>query len=124
MPGRRIVWVYSARPVTLSRASSRGSERPTWPPAVVVVAIAALLRRGLLGVGPERLGGVPDEGQVEDGLDRYGAVGLLGVSEKLPGALESLDVDIAVRIDSVRDDGAMHRRILDVGILDQDRDHL
>ncbi len=28
MPGRRMVWVYSARPVTLSRASSRGSERP------------------------------------------------------------------------------------------------
>src|SRR6516164_3475414 len=27
MPGSRMVWVYSARPVTLSRASSRGSER-------------------------------------------------------------------------------------------------
>jgi hypothetical protein len=32
-----MVWVYSAAPVTLSRASRRGSERPTCPPAVVVV---------------------------------------------------------------------------------------
>ena len=39
MPGIRIVWVYSARPVTFSRASSRGSERPTCPPVVVVVVM-------------------------------------------------------------------------------------
>ena len=28
MPGSRIKWVYSARPVTFSRASRRGTERP------------------------------------------------------------------------------------------------
>ena len=52
MPGSRLVWVYSARPVTFSRASSRGSERPTWLPTlpptwltcIVVVAISGSLR--------------------------------------------------------------------------------
>ena len=29
IPGSRMVWMYSARPVTLSRLSSRGTERPT-----------------------------------------------------------------------------------------------
>jgi hypothetical protein len=29
MPASRMVWVYSARPVTFSRASMRGSDRPT-----------------------------------------------------------------------------------------------
>src|ERR1700722_2524864 len=28
MPGRRRLWAYSARPVTLARASRRGMERP------------------------------------------------------------------------------------------------
>jgi hypothetical protein len=37
-----MVWVYSARPVTFSRASSRGKERPTWWPALVVVIPASL----------------------------------------------------------------------------------
>src|SRR3979490_3207073 len=61
MPGRRRLWVYSARPETLSRASSRGRERPIWLPAVappwapafappwapgVVVAISGLLHSG------------------------------------------------------------------------------
>src|SRR6516165_142771 len=30
MPGRRRLWVYSARPVTFARASRRGIERPIW----------------------------------------------------------------------------------------------
>ena len=49
MPGSRMVWTYSARPVTLSRDSRRGTERPTWAPTwarpgplLVVVAIRAL----------------------------------------------------------------------------------
>src|ERR1700730_7136499 len=42
MPGSRIRWVYSARPVTFSRASSRGIERPIWPPLI-----------GLVGIGNE-----------------------------------------------------------------------
>src|SRR5580700_1330347 len=42
MPGSRIRWVYSARPVTFSRASSRGIERPIWPPPI-----------GLVGIGDE-----------------------------------------------------------------------
>src|SRR3979490_1292465 len=54
MPGRRRLWVYSARPETLSRASRRGSERPIWLPAAapvgapgrVVVAISGLLHSG------------------------------------------------------------------------------
>src|SRR6266849_4545186 len=29
MPGRRRLWTYSARPVTFSHDSSRGTERPT-----------------------------------------------------------------------------------------------
>src|SRR5262245_537384 len=37
MPGSRMRWVYSARPVTFSRASSLGRERPTCPPGMVVV---------------------------------------------------------------------------------------
>src|SRR5580704_4375058 len=42
MPGSRIRCVYSARPVTFSRASSRGIERPIWPPPI-----------GLVGMGDE-----------------------------------------------------------------------
>ena len=30
MPGTARLWTYSARPVTLSRVSSRGMDRPTW----------------------------------------------------------------------------------------------
>src|SRR5215216_272913 len=37
MPGSRIVWTYSARPVTLSRLSVRGSERPICEPTFAVV---------------------------------------------------------------------------------------
>src|SRR5580658_10003467 len=47
MPGSRIRWVYSARPVTFSRASSRGMERPIWPPPIGFVAIDNELLRGL-----------------------------------------------------------------------------
>src|SRR6202023_2464356 len=46
MPGSRIRWVYSARPVTFSRASSRGTERPIWPPPM-----------GFAGIGDELLAG-------------------------------------------------------------------
>src|SRR5262245_3578648 len=38
MPGSRMLWTYSARPVTLSRPSVRGTERPIWEPALVVTA--------------------------------------------------------------------------------------
>ena len=36
MPGTRMVWVYSARPVTLSRPSRRGTERPTCEPTLAL----------------------------------------------------------------------------------------
>src|SRR5262249_30023955 len=56
MPGSRMVWVYSARPVTLSRASSRGSERPTCAPTrascMVFVAINGSLRCRRAPLGP------------------------------------------------------------------------
>src|SRR6202049_2464330 len=39
MPGRRRLWTYSARPVTLARASTRGSERPIWPTETVFVSL-------------------------------------------------------------------------------------
>ena len=39
MPGTRMVWVYSARPVTLSRPSSRGTERPTWEPTLALAGL-------------------------------------------------------------------------------------
>ena len=59
MPGSRMVWVYSARPVTLSRPSRRGTERPTCEPTLAlpglrVVAISAL--RSVQG----RANGAPD----------------------------------------------------------------
>src|SRR4029450_3206979 len=44
IPGSRIVWVYSARPLTLACASSRGTERPICLPATASV-IAILVRR-------------------------------------------------------------------------------
>src|SRR5215470_11471545 len=72
MPGSRMVWVYSARPVTLSRASRRGSERPTCPPAAVVgVAIRRRASVRLLHVRPERGGGFLGEALVEHRLDRH-----------------------------------------------------
>ena len=46
MPGRRMLWTYSARPVTLARPSRRGTERPTCADLGVeglsVAAISAL----------------------------------------------------------------------------------
>src|SRR5579871_402041 len=39
MPGSRIRCVYSARPVTFSRASRRGTERPICPPPIGFVDI-------------------------------------------------------------------------------------
>src|SRR5580704_2593324 len=65
MPGRRIRWVYSARPVTFSRASSRGIERPIWPPPIGFAAIsdelqvmnflgAWMLRPGCYDPGPHK----------------------------------------------------------------------
>src|SRR3954470_7764166 len=38
IPGRRRLCTYSARPVTLSHDSSRGTERPTWGVSVDCVA--------------------------------------------------------------------------------------
>jgi hypothetical protein len=43
MPGSRIRWVYSARPVTLSRASNRGTERPICPPPNLFIDIGSQL---------------------------------------------------------------------------------
>ena len=51
MPGSRMVWTYSARPVTLSRPSVRGTERPICEPTLAavsgfsIVAISALHSR-------------------------------------------------------------------------------
>src|SRR5882757_6393882 len=36
IPASRMVWVYSARPVTLSRPSRRGTERPTCAPTLAL----------------------------------------------------------------------------------------
>src|ERR671924_2271459 len=38
IPGRRRLCTYSARPVTFSQDSSRGTERPTWAVSVACVA--------------------------------------------------------------------------------------
>src|SRR5580658_763434 len=46
MPGSRIRCVYSARPVTLSRPSRRGTERPIWPPPMGFVGIGDELPAG------------------------------------------------------------------------------
>src|SRR5271154_433079 len=46
MPGSRIRWVYSARPVTFSRPSRRGTERPIWPPPIGFVGIGNELPLG------------------------------------------------------------------------------
>src|SRR5262245_2707991 len=54
MPGKRMVWTYSARPVTLSRPSVRGTERPICEPALAGVSAMAVLR-----AGPRRLNGAP-----------------------------------------------------------------
>src|SRR5580700_11718299 len=46
MPGSRIRCVYSARPVTFSRPSRRGTERPIWPPPIGFVGICGELPAG------------------------------------------------------------------------------
>src|SRR5580704_12351972 len=46
MPGSRIRCVYSARPVTFSRPSRRGTERPIWPPPIGFVGISDELPAG------------------------------------------------------------------------------
>src|SRR5215472_16376895 len=125
IPGSRRVWVYSARPVTFSRASRRGNERPTWWPAlVVVIPGVALVGGGLLGVRAERLGGILDEAHIEHVLDRHRTVDLLGVLEELPGVLEAVDIDVAVRIDHVRDERENNNQVLYVQVFNQDHDHL
>src|SRR5262249_12664301 len=42
MPGSRMLWTYSARPVTLSRPSVRSTERPIWEPALAIAARVSL----------------------------------------------------------------------------------
>src|SRR5215475_6100349 len=42
MPEMRIVWVYSARPVTFSRPSRRGSERPTCAPTLAAAELSVV----------------------------------------------------------------------------------
>src|SRR5262245_53193030 len=42
MPGSRMLWTYSARPVTLSRPSVRGTERPIWDPALAVAGVSGV----------------------------------------------------------------------------------
>src|SRR5262249_53385452 len=123
MPGSRMVWAYSAAPVTLSRASRRGKERPTCPPAIVVamrdwsVAVKPVGRPALMHlfrVWSERLQRLLGEAEIDHVRDRDRAVDLLRLLEELPGVTEAFHVDVAVRIDRVGDDGAMHRSVLDV----------
>src|SRR4051794_15532884 len=45
MPGRRRLWMYSAEPVTLARASIRGSERPICPEGRRGGSLTPLLQR-------------------------------------------------------------------------------
>src|SRR3954469_7664743 len=45
IPGRRRLWTYSARPVTLSQDSSRGTERPTC--GVSAACVARFIDRSL-----------------------------------------------------------------------------
>src|SRR5262249_25005396 len=42
MPGTRMVWVYSARPVTFSRPSSLGTERPICEPILPTGGLRAV----------------------------------------------------------------------------------
>src|SRR2546427_4823133 len=118
MPGKRMVWVYSASPLTLACASRRGNERPTCPPPMLVVGIAtvlqccewcrwgvsaakrwartggaSLLREWPFGVWPKRRRGLLHKGESEHRLDRDRAIDLLGVSERLPRTREAVDVD-------------------------------
>src|SRR3990172_8027883 len=51
MPGKRMLCMYSARPVTFSRPSSRGTERPT----CVVWSIAVFMAGSMPVRGGERL---------------------------------------------------------------------
>src|SRR5580698_6315679 len=52
MPGSRIRCVYSARPVTFSRPSRRGTERPIWPPPIGFIGISdELPSETYLGLG-------------------------------------------------------------------------
>src|SRR5580700_4690704 len=53
MPGSRIRCVYSARPVTFSRPSRRGTERPIWPPPIGFVGISDELPFGGLTWGSD-----------------------------------------------------------------------
>src|SRR5713226_6992925 len=60
IPGKRRLWVYSARPVTFSRASSLGSERPIWLPGSPVAMVALAISVPLLyfAIAPIFLEGV------------------------------------------------------------------
>src|ERR1700730_13926958 len=87
MPGSRMGCVYSARPVTFARASMRGSDRPTWPPAC-----------GCPSAAVERLAQrAPDKHPHELALVRRGAPHVRDtfdlVGSSVAGALESLGVD-------------------------------
>src|SRR5256885_11081060 len=67
MPGSRRLWTYSARPVTLSHDSRRGTERPTW--FVSVACVARFMDRSLQGHADQVL--LICGGAVQVALDRH-----------------------------------------------------
>src|SRR5215208_3559755 len=73
IPGRRIVWTYSARPVTLSRLSVRGSERPICEPTFAVVCNFSSMAVTAPCFGPGRVHRALDVDTHEFPLVRHGA---------------------------------------------------
>src|SRR5437870_5651798 len=60
MPGNRMVWVYSARPVTLSRPSRRGTERPICEPTLAPGAFRVATISAIRPFRPGCARGAPD----------------------------------------------------------------
>ena len=97
MPGSRMVWMYSARPVTLSRPSRRGTERPICEPALALTGLQCVGHQCAPLAVQRRAHGAPDIDAHEFALVRHRAAHVrdeLGLfHRRVAGALEQLVVD-------------------------------
>src|SRR5688500_15457614 len=95
MPGSRMVWTYSARPVTLSRLSVRGTERPICEPAFAAMCGASAMAQPR--AAPGRRNGAPDIDPHQFALVRHRAARVRDqlrlVRRRIAGALQQRLVD-------------------------------
>src|SRR5438105_3187030 len=105
--------IYAAMPIFGAAASRH--------PPFIGMPLALASRRA---IRPEILDRRVGERHVEQLLDGHCALYLRFVQKKLQVVLEARHMNVAIGITALRSDGAIYRRILDLGVLGQYGDHI